>query len=96
MEDLLWRARQWLDVLQGGPAELDRELPRRLESAADEAFRAGYLDFAAEAYAELGRDPKRSVRMMLKLADVAHLRGDVDRERELRESIYGRLDVEER
>ncbi len=32
--------------------------------------------------------------MMLKLADVSFLRGDVEGERGLRESIYGRLDVE--
>ncbi len=94
LDDLLWLARQWLDRLAGDPAEVDEDLPRRLEAAADEAFRAGDLDFAEEAYTELGRDPERSVRMMLKLADVSFLRGDVEGERGLRESIYGRLDVE--
>ncbi len=39
-------------------------------------------------------DPERAVRMLLKLSDVAHLAGDAERERELRESIYGRLGVE--
>lgn len=96
LDDLLWIARQWLDVLAGDPAEVEADLPRRLEAAADRAFRAGELDFAEEAYTELARDPKRSVRMLLKLADVKFLRGDVAGERELRESIYGRLDVEGR
>lgn len=94
LEDLIWHARRWLDGLAGDPAEVEADLPAKLEAAADHAFHAGALDFAEEAYAALGRDSQRSVRMMLKLADVAHLRGDVKGERELRESIYGRLDVE--
>ena len=34
-------------------------------------------------------------RAMLKLADVHHLLGHVDEERELREAIYGRVELEE-
>ena len=41
-------------------------------------------------------DPERRTRMLLKLSDVKHLRGDVAGERALRESIYGRLEYEER
>ena len=66
----------------------------RIEAVADASFRAGRLDFATEAYEGLMGDPERTVRLQLKLSDVAHVAGDASHERRLRESIYGRLDVE--
>jgi hypothetical protein len=60
----------------------------------DEAFRAGELDLAEAVYERLQDWPERRVRMLLKLSDVKHLPGDVEAERALRESIYGRLDHE--
>ena len=51
---------------------------------------------AEAAYERLGSEPGRRLRMLLKLSDVKHRRGDVAGERELRESLYGRLELEER
>ena len=94
--ELLWQARRWLDKATARRAEgVDAALLDRIEAAADAAFRARRLDFAVEAYEHLAEDPDRAVRVMLKLSDVAHLAGDTERERRLREGIYGRLDVEE-
>ena len=57
---------------------------------------AGRFDFfVAEAYERLRDDAASDVRLLLELSDVAHLRGDVTVERGLRESIYGRLEVED-
>ena len=50
---------------------------------------------AAQIFERLVSDPQRRVRILLKLSDLEHLRGDVDAERELRESIYGSLQFEE-
>ncbi len=91
--DLFWRARRWLDELGEQTGEAARD---RLEAAADEAFHAGELDLAEAIYERLRKDPERRLRMLLKLADVKHVRGDVAGERTLREHIYGRLDFEER
>ena len=91
MEDVIWQARRWLDEVGRGA---NRTRLDKIEAAADAAFHAGRLDFAAEAYDRLREDPERTVRMLLKLSDVAHLAGDTARERELREGIYGRLEVE--
>ena len=52
-------------------------------------------DLAEAIYERLGEISYHRIRMDLKLADVKHLRGDVDGERVLRESIYGRLEYEE-
>lgn len=91
-EDLFWRARQWLDALAGPTDSLVLD---RLEAAADEAFLSGHLDLAGKIYRRLGEYGDRDARMLLKLADVAHLEGDVATERRLRESLYGRLDYED-
>lgn len=91
-EDLFWEARRQLDALQ--PSSGDPTLDG-LEAAADEAFWSRHLDFAFELYESLAPFPDRRTRILLKLADVAHLRADVEAERTLRESIYGRLDIEE-
>ena len=91
-EDLFWQARRWLDDLAQATDSVDLE---RLESAADEAFGAGDLDLAESIYERLGEISYHRVRIDLKLADIKHLRGDVDGERALRESIYGRLEYEE-
>jgi hypothetical protein len=48
-----------------------------------------------EIYELMAADPQRRPRLELKLSDVAYLSGDVAAERELREAIYGRLDLEE-
>jgi hypothetical protein len=75
-------------ALDEGPADL-------VERAADEAFRRRDLAFAEELYRDLRARPDRRTRVLLKLADLAHLRGDVDGERELREAVYGSLRWEE-
>lgn len=92
---LFRQARFWLDELSAetGSAALDR-----LEAAADEAFLTGDIDLAEDIYdrlSEFGTRQSRRARMLLKLADVKHLRGDIEGERELREMFYGRLDYEE-
>jgi hypothetical protein len=66
-----------------------------VERAADEAFRGRDLAFAEQLYSAVVDQPDRRIRVLLKLADIAHLRGDVERERTLRESFYGRLRLEE-
>ncbi len=91
-QDLLWHARRWL---LGLDAEADPDELDRLEAAADEAFRTGELDLAEEIYQRLRDWPDRRLRVLLKLADVHYLKGDVEAERILRESIYGRLDYEQ-
>ncbi|MDX1645207.1 MAG: hypothetical protein R3244_12700 [Thermoanaerobaculia bacterium] len=90
-EDLFWQARRWLDALSGPSDSIALD---RLEAAADEAFLSGHLDLAGEIYRRLGTYGDRDARILLKLADVAHLEGDVETERRLRESLYGRLDYE--
>jgi len=92
LQDYLWQAQR---KLLGLDAEASADVLDRLEAAADEAFRAGRLDLAEEIYQRLQDWPDRGVRMLLKLADVRYLQGDVDAERTLRESIYGRLDYEQ-
>ncbi len=95
---LFWKARLWLDELSTttGSAELDQ-----LEAAADEAFLTGDVDLAERIYERLSEfDASRAhrarrARVLLKLADVKHQRGDVEGERALREIFYGRLDYEE-
>jgi len=91
-QDLFWYARRWLGELDAGADTADLD---RLEAAADEAFRAGELDLAAGVYEHLQDWPDRRLRMLLKLADIRYLQADVEAERALRESIYGRLDYEE-
>lgn len=90
-EDLFWQARRGLDELDG---PTDSIVLDRLEAAADEAFLSGHLELAGKIYRRLGEYSDRDARMLLKLADVAHLEGDVETERRLRESLYGRLDYE--
>ncbi len=93
-DELLWDARETLgrpfDVAEAGAPVL-----ARLESAADAAFARRDLELAAEIYETLSERSELRVRMWLKLADVAYLRGDGERERWLREAVYGRLDLEE-
>ena len=91
-QDLFWQARRWLDELAENGENVDL---RKLESAADEAFNAGRLDLAETIYTRLAEIPYGPVRMDLKLADIRYLRGDLEGERALRESIYGRLELEE-
>lgn len=91
-DDLFWAAREWLDQLEEAT---DRRSLDRLEAAGDAAFHAGELDLAEDIYKGLLSFSDRRVRILLKLADVRHIRGDVDGERELRESLYGRLELEE-
>ena len=62
-----------------------------LERAGDAAFRRGDLGFAQRIYEALQTQPGLFVRMLLKQSDVAFESGDLDRERQLRESIYGRM-----
>lgn len=90
--DLFWQAQQWLDELAENGENVDLT---RLEAAADEAFRAGRLDLAESIYMRLAEIPYGSVRMELKLSDIRFVRGDLEGERVLRESIYGRLDFED-
>jgi len=90
-EDLFWEARRGLDSL--GPST-DTVALDRLEAVADEAFLSRHIDFASKIYERLAEFSNRRTRILLKLADAAHLRGDAEAERELRESIYGRLDIE--
>jgi hypothetical protein len=70
-------------------------LKSRREAEGDAAFAALDLDLATQIYEGLAETPDLRVRMWLKLADVAHLKGDAERERRLREAIYGRLELEE-
>ncbi len=91
-QDLFWLARGWLDELAEAGKGVDLQ---QFEAAADEAFSAGELDLAESIYARLAEIPYGSVRMELKLADIRFVRGDLEGERALRESIYGRLDFEE-
>ncbi|MDH3744358.1 MAG: hypothetical protein OES47_04570 [Acidobacteriota bacterium] len=95
VSDLLWKARRWRDEVGWEPETVDRDLLDRLESAADDAFRAGELDFAETVYLRLQNHPRRRTRALLKHADIRHLRGDVQEERRLREAIYGALEYEE-
>lgn len=90
--DLFWQARAWVEEVTEDTA---RETLDRLESAGDEAFLAGEIDLAEEIYERLSDFGARRSRVLLKLADVKHLRGDVRGERALREEFYGRLDYEE-
>lgn len=94
-EDLLTEARRLLRVGELGSSPLGGDLASRLERAADEAFRARDLDLAEELYDRLMPDPGRAGRILLKLSDIYFLRGDLDSERQAREAIYGRLDLEE-
>lgn len=90
--DLFRQARRWLnDVGQ----DSDTEALDRLESAADEAFHVGELELAEAIYDRLSEFGPRRSRLLLKLADVMHLNGDIAGERSLRERFYGRLDFEE-
>lgn len=93
-EDLLWEARQWLASPRpkSGP---DGKTAEWLERAGDEAFFAGELELALDAFSFLATDESRSVRMRLKLADVYHEMGNVAEEQRLREAIYGSLAYEE-
>ena len=63
--------------------------------AGDQAFFAGDHPLALQLYNHLMADESRSVRLMLKLADVHHQLGNFERERQLREAVYGRLELEE-
>ena len=95
-ENVLDEARDALDR-SFDPLALPADSPRleRLETAADLAFDRRDLDLAQRLYEQLSQRPEMRVRLWLKMADIAHLRGDAERERNLRESIYGRLDLEE-
>ena len=90
-EDRLWWAQRALDEV--GDEDVDFDL-LALESAADLAFGVGELDLAESIYSRLAEMAYDPVRIDLKLADVRFLKGDLEGERALRESIYGRLDVE--
>lgn len=91
-EELLGKARRWLEALGEDPSAgaLDR-----LEEAGDEAFWAGDLRLAERIYERLRQASDRHGRILLKLADVHHLLGNYISERQLRESLYGRLIPEE-
>ena len=67
-----------------------------LERAGDAAFRQGDLRHAERIFRALESRPEHRLRMMLKRSDVAFVRGRLDEERRLRESIYGRLVAEDR
>ncbi len=96
LEDLLWEARKTLrQPFDAAALEADAPILELLESAADAAFIRRDLALAAEIYELLSERPELRVKMWLKLADVAYLRGDTERERWLREAVYGRLDLEE-
>lgn len=79
------RRRYFVDML---PA------PDSVEAEGDQAFRAGDLVLAKAIYDRLQHESKRRTRILLKLADIEHVEGNVDAERQLREQIYGRLDFE--
>jgi hypothetical protein len=93
---LLWQRRH--DLARGYATRMAERLSRAgipatlwLEHAGDAAFAGRDLDVASELYAEAekGEPGRRSI--LLKQADVAYLRGDLERERLLRERFYGRL-----
>ena len=90
-EDLLAEARGHLRRASPESRSLPPDLADRLERAAGEAFYLRDLDLAEELFERLRDDPARAERILLKLADVYHLRGWVDLERQAREQIYGRL-----
>lgn len=90
--DLLFHwARETLHDPEWDPSE--RALDR-LEKAGDQAFRAGELRLSRRIYERLRLEPRRTARILLKLADVLYLEGDYEGERTLRERIYGRLRLE--
>ena len=94
-DDLLEAGWRWLrEHPEGG---IPHDLAPAAEQAADEALRRERLDLAQALYERLlqGEDGEVAVRAMLKLADVHHLLGHVDEERQLREAIYGRVEQEE-
>ncbi len=99
-DDLLAEALTYLRRGDREKSPLAPEHADRLERAAGEAFYANDLDLA-EALFEALRDqddrsaPQRTDRILLKLADLYHLRGWVDEERAARERIYGRLQLGE-
>lgn len=93
--DLLVAARGWLDEHYDLSVRIGESRLVELEHAADEAFLAGELELAERVYNRLASEPGHGVVSMLKIADIAHLRGDVATERRLRERIYGRLEIED-
>jgi hypothetical protein len=72
--------------------------PARVELAGDEAFRHRDWQLAEDLYRLVARFSGTGPvadRVLLKLADVYFLRGDVAAERAARERIFGRLELEE-
>jgi hypothetical protein len=93
---LLWQRRY--DLARGYAVRMAERLtqagvPATLwhEHAGDAAFAGRALDIAAELYAEAQKDEPDRRSILLKQADIAHLTGDLARERLLRERFYGRL-----
>lgn len=64
----------------------------RLEREGDAAFRARDLREARRLYEEALRTAENRSLLLLKLADVSYLQGDVASEKALREKIHGSLD----
>ena len=87
----------WRLLREHPDGQVPPELEIVAEQAADEALRGGELSLAEVLYERLRQGPWTPLaqRAMLKLADVHHLLGHVDEERELREAIYGRVELEE-
>jgi hypothetical protein len=96
---LLWKA-AWDDARDYALRMAERSLRARAPSAgwsaraADAAFHGRELALARELYEDaLAREKDWGARreIYLKLADLAHLAGDTERERRLREHYYGSL-----
>ena len=68
----------------------------RLERAGDHAFAARDLPVAEQIYRRLEFTADRDTRILLKMADLHFLNGNLTLERAARERIYGRLELEER
>jgi hypothetical protein len=77
--------RQFLADVQPSP-------PAPLERQGDAAFRKRDLREAQRLYEEALKTAEEKSSLLLKLADVAFLRGDLASEKALREKIYGSLD----
>jgi hypothetical protein len=92
----LWReryglARDYARVMSERLARAGAPSALWVERAGDAAFLERDLALARELYEEAGQDPDRLAWAELKLADVAYLTGDLEREKALREKYYGTL-----
>lgn len=76
-------------------ADLDDVQIQQVEAAADDLVADGRLKEAHDIYSALLGREDTYVRALLKIADVRFLEGDLEGERQARESIYGRLGYEE-